>query len=253
MPWNPAQYHKFARERFAPFDDLLALIHRRDGLRVVDLGCGTGELTRRLADALPNSEVLGIDTSEEMLERARTHERPGLRFERGSIETADGEWDLVFSNAALQWVKDHRSLLPQILSLVTPGGQLAVQVPSNHAHPSHTAIAALAGEEPFKRALHGWTRRSPVLGIEVYAELLYTFGATDIVVFEKVYPHVLENADAIVEWMRGTALVPLLERLPPELHEAFLERYRQRLRERRPSSPVFFAFRRILISATRSE
>ncbi len=253
MPWNPDQYHKFQRERFAPFEDLLSLVHLREEMRVVDLGCGTGELTRRLADALPGSEVVGIDTSTEMLERAQEQARPGLRFEPGAIETLDGEWDLVFSHAAMQWVPDHRSLMPQLFALVRPEGQIAVQMPSNHGHPSHTAITKTASEEPFRSALRGWTRKSPVLSVEAYAELLYTYGGTDIVAMEKVYPHVLENAGAVAEWTRGTALLPYLERLPPDLHEPFMERYRERLREWRPSSPLFYGFRRILFAATRSE
>lgn len=253
MPWDPDQYHKFQHERFAPFEDLVAQVHKREGLHVIDLGCGTGELTRRLAEALPGSDVLGIDTSVEMLARAEPLTRPGLRFEPGSIETADGEWDLVFSHAALQWVPDHRSLLPQLFALIRPGGQIAVQMPSNHTHPAHTAITKTAAEEPFRSALHGWTRKSPVLPIETYAELLYTYGGTDIVVTERVYPHVLENADAVAAWTSGTALVPYFERLPKNLHEPFMERYRERLRERWPSSPVFYGFRRILMSATRSE
>ncbi len=253
MPWNPDRYHMFQSERFAPFEDLLVHVHKREGLHVIDLGCGTGELTRRLADTLPGSDVVGIDTSSQMLARAEPLSRPGLRFELGSIETADGEWDLVFSHAALQWVPDHRSLLPQLFALIRPGGQIVVQMPSNHTHAAHTAISKIAGEEPFRSALGGWTRKSPVLPIETYAELLYTYGGMDIVVTERVYPHVLENADAVADWTAGTALIPYFERLPKNLHEPFMKQYRTRLRERWPSSPVFYGFRRILLSATRSE
>ena len=112
MTWNPAQYHKFQKERFAPFEDLIQLIHVRSSLKVIDLGCGTGDLTRRLADLLPDSDVLGLDSSDEMLEKAQAQARPGLRFQKGQIEEAEGQWDLVFSHAALQWVDDHRALWP---------------------------------------------------------------------------------------------------------------------------------------------
>src|SRR5512143_2095886 len=122
MPWDPERYHQFQRERFAPFEDLLRLVQIRPGLRVVDLGCGTGELTRRLADALPDSTVLGLDASAEMLRRAAEQIRPGLRFELGTIEAVEGSWDLVFSHAAIQWVPDHEFLVPRLLSLVAPGG-----------------------------------------------------------------------------------------------------------------------------------
>ena len=253
MPWNPGQYHQFQNERFAPFDDLLGLVKIRDCLRVVDLGCGTGELTRRLADALPGSEVVGIDSSPEMLLRARKQAREGLRFERGTIENVTGEWDLIFSHAAIHWVDDQRALIARLLSLLSHNGQLAIQVPSNHGHVTHTLITELAAEEPFRSALKGWNRQSPVLSISDYAELLYQHGGKEITVFEKVYPSLLENSDALAAWTAGSTLVPFFERMPEELHETFMERYRQRLAALYPASPVFYPFRRILFAATRSQ
>ncbi len=251
MPWNPDRYQLFKNERTAPFDDLLALVEPRPGMRVIDLGCGTGELTRRLADRLPESEVLGVDASPEMLEKTTAYTRPGLRFLCQHIEEVQGEWDLVFSNAAVQWVENHTALVPRLLEMVRPGGQLAVQMPSNHTHPTHTLIAEIAGQEPFREALDGWTRRSPVLSLESYAKMLYDHGGKDLVVFEKIYPHVLENADALADWTSGTALVPYFERLGTELSARFMERYRQALRQRFPEQPVFYGFKRILFSARR--
>jgi trans-aconitate 2-methyltransferase len=253
MPWNPGQYHQFQGDRFAPFKDLLALVKIRNRLRVVDLGCGTGELTRRLADELPESEVVGIDSSPEMLERARGQVRAGLRFEQGTIESVEGEWDLIFSHAAIHWVDNQRALIARLLSLLNPGGQLAVQVPSNHWHATHTLITEIAAEEPFHSALGGWHRQSPVLSISEYAELLHRHGGTEITVFEKVYPSLLDNSDALSEWTTGTTLVPYFERLPNELHEPFMERYRERLAALYPASPVFYPFRRTLFAATRSQ
>jgi trans-aconitate 2-methyltransferase len=252
MPWNPAQYHQFQNERSAPFTDLFSLVKVRAGLRVVDLGCGTGELTRRLAEGLPESEVLGIDSSPEMLKRARELEgRAGLSFRQGSIQNIEGEWDLIFSHAAIHWIEDHRSLIPRLLSLTSRGGQLAVQLPSNHTHPSHTLIMEIASEEPFRQALDGWNRVSPVLSIREYAELLHEHGALEITVFEKVYPSLLDDSDALAEWTAGSTLVPYFERLPHELHEPFMARYRERLRSLFPASPVFYTFRRTLFAATR--
>jgi len=250
MPWDPERYEQFQKERYAPFEDLVKLIKVREGLHVIDLGCGTGELTRRLADLLPDSDVLGIDSSSEMLERAAERARSGLRFEQRAIEDAAGAWDIVFSHAALQWVDDHPSLIPRLLSLARPGGRLVVQMPSNFSHPTHTIIEEIAGEAPFRDPLGGRTRPWPVLSIDAYAELLHAHGATEITVFEKVYPHVLPDADALADWMSGTALVPVFERLPEALRESFMERYRERLRARWPSKPVFFGFRRTLFAAT---
>ncbi len=226
------------------------MIAVRDRLEVIDLGCGTGELTRRLADALPGSTVIGIDNSPEMLARTADFARPGLHFEFGDLESVDGQYDLVLSNAAIHWVDHHESLIPRLLSMVRPGGQLAVQLPSNHGHKTHTLIRQIAGEEPFKRALGGWTRQSPVLPIDQYAELLYANGGRNLNVFEKVYPHVLDNADALADWTSGTALVPYFERLPEAIHDPFMQRYQEQLRASWPNSPVFYGFRRILFTAT---
>jgi trans-aconitate 2-methyltransferase len=200
MPWNPDRYQLFKSERSAPFDDLLRLVEIRPEMQVIDLGCGTGELTRRLADSLPGSQVLGVDSSAEMLAKTAAFTRPGLTFRLQSIESVTGEWDLIFSNAAIQWVEDHPRLIPHLLALLRPAGQVAVQIPSNQAHPTHTLIAEIAAEQPFQSALGGWTRHSPVLSIESYACLLHEHGGNDLQVFEKVYPHVLENAGA---WPTG--------------------------------------------------
>ena len=251
MPWDPQRYEQFKAERAAPFDDLMALINVREGMSVIDLGCGPGPLTERLANALPGSDVLGIDSSAEMLASAQELARPGLRFEQRAIEDVDGEFDLVFSHAALQWVPDHSALIPKLLSIVRPGGQLAVQMPSNFSHPTHKIIDEVGAVEPFKSGLNGYVHSWSVLGVEQYADLLFASGATDQTVFEKVYPHVLEDADALAGWMSGTALVPYMERLPDELHERFMEAYRVRLRERFTTTPVFFGFRRILFVASR--
>lgn len=252
MSWNPEVYHKFQAERFTPFEDLVNLIDVKEGLKVIDLGCGTGELTMRLADMLPGSDVLGIDSSPEMLEQAKEKERPGLRFELCTIEEFSGEWDLVLSNAAIQWVDNHEDLVPRLFSSVTPGGQIAVQLPSNHNHVTQLLVHEIAKEAPFAAALDGWTRKSSVLSIREYAELLYETGGMNINVFEKVFSHVMRDADAVADWLSGTMLLPYFERLPEELRKPFRDRYITRLREYYPRDPVFYPFQRIFFSATRT-
>ena len=248
MPWNPDQYHKFQAERSAPFHDLLALVEIRPHLNVVDLGCGTGELTRRLADSLPESRVLGLDRSPAMLARADTVKRPGLTFQQGDQATLEGSWDLIFSNAALQWTPNHQALIPHLYGRLAPGGQLAVQVPSNYEHISHRLIRQTAQQLPFNEILQGFVHRAPVLPIDGYAQMLFDLGAEHILVFEKVYPHILENADAVVEWVSGTALVPYFERLGAH-KDAYLETLRTAMRIALPGSPIFYPFKRTLFSA----
>jgi trans-aconitate 2-methyltransferase len=250
MPWNPDQYRQFQAARAASFEDMLSLIQVRAGLRVIDLGCGSGELTARLADHLPGSDVLGIDSSAEMIAQAEALIRPGLRFEHAAIESLGGEWDLVFSHAALQWVPDHAALIPRLLGMVSPGGQIVVQVPSDHDHPARGLLRATAQEEPFRTALNGWLRPQSTLSIAAYTGLLFEHGAQVFTVFEKTYPAVLENVDAVIDWYTGTALVPYFERLPYNLHRPFLNRFRERLTARWPSGPVLYTGNRILFAAT---
>jgi len=248
MPWDPKQYHKFQAERSAPFFDLLTLVKVRPNLKVVDLGCGTGELTRQLADTLPNSNVTGLDSSAQMLEKAAAYAGTSLHFEQGNQAELTGKWDLIFSNAALQWSENHIELIPYLYKRLTPCGQIAVQVPSNHNHISHQLYRETASEEPFKSVLNGFQRYAPVLSIDEYAHLFFECGAENIIVFEKVYAHILEDSDAVVEWISGTALVPYFERLG-DYKETFVAALRAKMRAALPATPVFYPFRRTLFSA----
>jgi trans-aconitate 2-methyltransferase len=248
--WDPAQYEQFERERSAPFFDLLDLVDPCPGGRVVDLGCGTGELTRSLHDRTAASTTLGLDSSQAMLERSASHEGGGLTFELGDI----GQWapsesfDLVFSNAALHWVDDHGALFGRLTSALIPGGQLAVQVPANHDHPSHLVAERVAAEYPFSDALGGYVRRTPVLEPELYAALLHRLGYASQHVRLQVYLHVLPDAEAVVDWVKGTLLTDYRRRLPERTYEEFLTHYRALLISELPEErPYPFAFKRILL------
>ena len=247
--WEPAQYEKFKRERAQPFFDLLALVRPEPDMRVVDLGCGTGELTRELHTTLRAKETLGIDTSEAMLEAARAHVAPGLSFSKGDLAgfRAAPPLDLVFSNAAVHWVKDHEGLFASLTESVRAGGQLAVQMPANHDHPSHAVAAEVARELPFAEIIRE-PRVSPVLPPEAYAKILDRLGYKEQSVRLQVYGHHLPSRDGVVEWVKGTTLTPYREALGEELYARFLERYRARLLPLLENTePFFFAFKRILI------
>lgn len=165
-PWNPAQYDKFQRERAQPFFDLLSMVQPASQMNVVDLGCGTGALTHVLHERLQARRTLGIDRSARMLEDAPRFELPpGLRFELGDITSfsAQGEYDVIFSNAAFHWVEDHEGLIARLAAALKPGGHLAFQVPAAHDGASHTIAEDLTRVEPFASAFGGWHRPQPVL------------------------------------------------------------------------------------------
>jgi len=248
--WDPAQYERFARERSARFFDLLALVEPCPGGRVADLGCGTGELTRALHERTGARSTVGLDSSREMLNRSADHAGDGLTFELGDI----GEWappepvDLIFSNAALHWIDDHDTLLAQLTSTLSPGGQLAVQVPANHDHPSHLVAEQVAMEAPFRAVLGGYVRRTPVLAPERYALLLHRLGYGAQHVRLQVYLHILPEAEAIVDWVKGTLLTAYRRRLPDRVYEDFVARYRELLAAELPDErPFAFPFKRVLL------
>lgn len=255
--WDPQQYERFADERARPFHDLVALCRPVPGGRVVDLGCGTGALTAELFDALGGpAEVLGIDASPSMLAEAAGRVTPDgrLRFAEGDLATFHdpGAWDVVLSNAALQWVPDHPAVIARWVGSLCEGGQLAVQVPANADHPSHRAAMEVAAEAPFAEVLraHAFVDHVAVnvLPPEGYAELLHDLGLARPLVRLQVYGPVLDHSSDVVEWMKGTLLTGIRAALPAELYEEFLARYRQRvLAIIGDRSRYHFTFKRILL------
>lgn len=253
--WQPAQYHRFQQERQAPFFDLLALLQAVPGGRVVDLGCGTGELSHILHQRLEAAETLGIDNSAEMLAEARSTV-DGLTFREGDIGGFDepGAWDVVAANASLQWVPDHATVLARWTGSLRPGGQLAVQMPANVDHASHRLSSEVALDPEFAAAFEasgGPPPADPVLSVlrpEQYAVLLDELGFVDQHVRLQVYGHHLASTAEVVEWVKGTSLTRFRRRLPPDVYETFVNRYRQRLlAELGDHHPYFYAFKRILL------
>ncbi len=252
--WDPGQYAKFLRERSAPFFDLLDLVEPRTGMRAVDLGCGTGELTRQLHERLGCRETLGIDQSAKMLEKSAAFAGPGLRFEKGTVESfvPDVPFDLVFSNAALHFVERHGDLWPRLASFLAPGGQMAVHLPANQDHPTHVTAREVACEEPFAEALGAYVLPNNLLPVEAYATFFHRLGFARQSVRLVVYTHLLESRESVVEWVKGSILTEFQSRLAPDLYERFLETYRRRLLPRLVEErPYFFTFKRVLMHAAR--
>jgi trans-aconitate 2-methyltransferase len=253
MAWDPNKYNKFKSERFNPFYDLLALIQIRPNMDVIDLGCGTGELTRKLADKLTTAHVVGIDSSKEMLNEAQAYRKDNVEFIQRTIEEqldSDQKWDLIFSNAAIQWSDDHEQLIPKIIACLKKNGQLAIQIPSQHDNLLNKMLDELVNEEPFKKALNNWSRSSPVLKTEVYAALFFDNGCKDMTIYEKIYPLIVPKSDDLFEWIAGTALIPYTERFTNEMKEKFIQEFKTRIRKKFSKTPVLYPFKRILMEAT---
>jgi trans-aconitate 2-methyltransferase len=253
--WDPAQYDRFAAERSQPFHDLVALVARVPIARAVDLGCGTGALTAELVRERDIHDCVGVDNSSSMLAEAALHVIDGrLRFEAGDVATwtSAADHDLVLANASLQWVPDHAGVLARWTAALAPGGQLAVQVPSNSHHSAHTVAAEIAGTEPFLSALRGEPPVDPVavnvLRPEAYASLLHDLGFVEQSVRLQVYPHLLGQTSDVVEWVKGTTLTRFKQRLEPARYEEFLAAYRARLLQvLGDTSPFFYPFNRVLL------
>ena len=252
--WDPAQYDRFAAERRQPFGDLLDLVEAPGpGARVVDLGCGTGALTVALAERWDPAEVLGIDSSEAMLDEARRRTSAVVHFERGDLARppVEGLVDVIFANASLHWVPDHAAVLACWRDLLTPGGQVAVQVPANADHPAHRLATEVAHDPQFSDAFGGAVPEDPVrrvLSPEAYAELLDELGFGRQHVRLQVYGHHLARTEDVVEWLQGTTLNRFRAALPPDVYASFVDRFRSRLLHALgDGGPYFYAFKRILM------
>ena len=267
-PWDPAQYHKFSDHRRRPAVELLARVPPGNPELVVDLGCGSGEITRLIAARWPGAKVQGVDNSPDMLERASTAD-DGDGNDRARIEWFEADirtWTppsppgLVYTNAALQWVDGHEELFPRLFESLAPGGALAVQMPRSREARSHILMheilasgghgGAPIGPEPLRREI----ARKWVLDPPAYFDLLGP-RAERIDVWTTEYLQVLRGDDPVLEWVSGTGLRPILNGLEGEERSRFLDAYRQALRDaypRRRDGSTVYPFRRLFIVAVRA-
>lgn len=254
--WSARQYLKFEDERTRPARDLLAQVPLATPDLCVDLGCGPGNSTELVAERFPQAQVMGIDTSPDMLAAARKR-LPALRFEAGDAAhfTLERPADLIFANAVLQWVPDHARLFPRLMSLLAPGGVLAVQMPDNLDEPSHAAMreTALDGLWAGKLA-EAAGARSELPSVGAYYDLLIPHAAR-VDIWHTIYQHPLAGIPAIVEWLKGTGLRPFLDPLDADERAAFLAAYSARLARHygaRADGKVLLAFPRLFLIARKA-
>lgn len=257
--WDPATYKKFGEQRARPFYELVGRIGADKPRLVVDLGCGPGELTAELCARWPDADVLGVDSSPEMIEAAQsllTSADPGLRlrFELTDVRDwqPDRAPDVIVSNAMLQWVPGHERLLTRWASQLAPGGWLAFAVPANFGQPSHTLMRELAHSTQWRPQLDGVEFNRQNADPDAYLDLLARAGCA-VDAWETTYLHVLDGQDAVLRWYEGTGLRPVLTALGPEQAAEFRAEYGALLRESYPRQPygTVLPFRRVFVVARR--
>ena len=261
MTWDPERYARFSAPRLRPAMELLSRVGVAEPRAVADLGCGGGEITRLLADRYPRARVVGLDSSEAMLSRARetTSEIEWLCVDIAGWAPAES-FDILYSNAALHWLPDHESLLPRLASLLAPGGELAVQMPLSRPQASHRLISeVLAAGGPGGRALgtpelRAEMARPWVMDPGGYLDLLAP-SCDSVDLWTTEYHHVLSGKDPVLEWVRGTGLRPVEQGLEPDDWGHFLPRYREALEAaypRRADGTTVYPFRRLFFVARRA-
>lgn len=255
MPWNPNIYNQFKDIRFKPFFDLSAMITDQGAMKAIDLGCGTGEQTAILAEKFALAHFKGIDVSAEMLQNADKLAHSRLHFEQVKTEQmlkGSETWDLIFSNAALQWLPNHKSLFQNLIAHLSPNGQLAVQMPCQSDNILNQLLMELAAEPHFANALDGWNRPSPVMNLDAYTQLLFENGMRDLQLVIKVYPIVAESVDTLYNFIAGSALIPYLERLESNMQIDFIQSFKNKIASHFQKMPAIYPFKRILMYAKKA-
>lgn len=250
--WNPQQYHKFQNERSKPFYDLMDMIQPAGFKSGLDLGCGSGELTKIFQERFKIPHMKGVDNSPNMLEKAQAYAGNNLSFHLEDQAKFNNEkkFDVIISNAAIQWSADHPAIFKRIAESLSSGGQVAIQMPANFDYPTHVLGREMEWESPYKEILKPTDTSQSMLTLEEYANLLFKLGAKEQSVTMKVYGHVLDNREAVIEWVKGTMLTYFQSNLDAQAYEKFLAEYQERLFKILPDEkPFFYPFKRVLMWA----
>ncbi len=253
MSWDPALYLRFADQRLRPALDLLARIDLGHPQRIVDLGCGAGNVTLYLKRRWPGAQLTGVDNSPEMLAKARETDA-SIQWENAELASwaPQSPPTLIYSNAALHWVDDHAALFPRLARAIAPGGVLAVQMPRQHGAPSHRIAIELAKSARWRSALEPIVRESPVAEMQQYYDWLAPHvGALDI--WETEYLQIMRGGNPVADWTSGTFLLPFFDALQDAERESFATQYRAAILEAYPyraDGTTLFPFRRMFIVGT---
>jgi trans-aconitate 2-methyltransferase len=251
--WDAAQYERFAVQRERPFHDLIARVPDGEVALAADLGCGTGRLTRTLLERWPVATIYGVDSSSAMLERAAGDAaHPRLHFVQEDLAqwTPPHALDCIVSNAALHWLPNHEALLTRLVAQLAPAGVLAVQVPNNRSDMPHRAVDELVAEPRWHERVPPGAFAPGVQSAEWYVATLQHLGL-EVDAWETTYYHQLPSAAAIVEWLKGTTLRPVLTALAAAESEEFLSALSAQVERayRRQPFGVVFPFRRLFFIA----
>lgn len=249
--WNPEAYLKFKQQRTQPALDLARRVQGDDPKTIADIGCGPGNSTATLRNVFPHAKIIGIDNSPSMIEKARAS-YPETEFLLCDAASLPGTYDLLFSNACLQWIPDHHTLIPHLMTKLNAGGALAVQVPMNGEEPLYRIIREVAAEKKW-----GFDKikleTNETLQPNGYFDILGT-ASNRFDMWETVYTHAMPSHEHLLDWVRSTRLRPYLDALDEESGRAFEGEILRRVREVYPvmqSGEVLLRFRRFFFVAYR--
>ena len=252
MTWDPAQYLTFGGHRIRPALDLLSAVPMDAPARILDLGCGPGNVTQFLQGRWPDAKIVGLDSSAEMLEKARAA-HPNMEWIEADLSewTPDEPFNLLYSNAVLQWVKGHTNVFPDLLKWVKPGGYIAIQMPRNFMARSHTTVYETIRDGDWKDRLEPLIRDEPTNPPNFYYDLLTPL-VQSLDLWETEYQQILDGENPVPEYVKGSWLKPFLDALEEPEKSTFEAEYKKNVLVHYPpqsDSKTLFPFRRLFIVA----